>query len=82
MIEKIENPLGLKLEHIESLIQELQQQFDEHSKKLSEFFSLEESGVAIEITMRSGQYSYNLEQLKLLKAQLLDPISNSIKEIS
>ncbi|MDU7561426.1 MAG: hypothetical protein E7K63_02780 [Acinetobacter baumannii] len=82
MIEKIENPLGLKLEHIESLISELQQRFDEYSKKMAEFFSLEESGVNIEITTKTGQYSYSLEQLKLLNVELTDPIANSIKEIS
>jgi len=27
-------------------------------------------------------YSYNLEQLKLLKAEMLDPVMNSAKEIS
>lgn len=82
MLKKIENPLGLKIEIVEKLILELQQNFDEGSKDLPEFLSLDESGVAIEITTKSGQYSYNLEQLKLLKAELLDPVSNSIKEIS
>lgn len=82
MIEKIENPAGLKLEHVESLITELQQHFDKNSKNLPCFFSLEESGVAIKFATRSCQYSYNLEQLKLLKMELLDPVANSIKEIS
>lgn len=82
MIERIENPAGLKLEHVEKLITELQQHFDENSKNLPCFFSLEESGVAIEITTTSCQYSYNLEQLKLLKIELLDPVMNSLKEVS
>ena len=82
MIEKVENPIGLQLEHVESLITELQQHFDENSKKLTCFFSLEESGVGIEITTKSSSHYDNLEQLKLLKIELLDPVMNSLKEVS
>ncbi len=86
MIEKVENPLGLTLEGVEILITELQQQFDQFVKDpIHETLglSLEESGVAIEIKTKSKKrYSYNLEQLKLLKAEMLDPTMNSIKEIS
>lgn len=86
MIKKVENPLGLTLEGVEILITELQQQFDQFVKDpIHETLglSLEESGVAIEIKTKSKKrYSYNLEQLKLLKAEMLDPTMNSIKEIS
>ena len=86
MIEKVENPLGLTLEGVEILITELQQQFDQFVvDPIHETLglSLEESGVAIEIKTKSKKrYSYNLEQLKLLKAEMLDPTMNSIKEIS
>lgn len=85
MIEKIENPLGITLEGVEILISELQAQFDQFVKDpLHETLglSLEESGVAIEIKTKNKLYSYNLEQLKLLKAEMLDPITNSVKEIS
>ena len=44
--------------------------------------TLEESGVALEIKTKTDTYSYNLEQLKLLKAEMLDPVMNSLKEIS
>lgn len=86
MIEKVENPLGLTLEGVEILITELQQQFDQFVKDAFHEtlgLSLKESGVAIEIKTKSKKrYSYNLEQLKLLKAEMLDPTMNSIKEIS
>ena len=78
MIQKIENPLNLGLEQVEILITELQDSFD----KYSEFLSMEESGCAIEIKTKSGEYSYNLEHLKLLKKEFLDPVINSVKEIS
>lgn len=85
MIEKIENPLGLTLEGVEILIEELQTQFDQYQQdplleKLG--FGIEESGIALEIKTKTNRYSYNLAQLKLLKAEMLDPTMNSIKEIS
>ena len=82
MIQKIENPLDLGIKQVEILITELQESFDIHSVDLHECFSLEESGIAIEIKTKNGKYSYNLEQLKLLKAEMLDPVMNSMKEIS
>ena len=82
MIQKIENPLNLGLEQVEILITELQDSFDKYSEDLPEFLSLEESGCAIEIHTKNGEYSYNLEQLKLLKKGFLDPVMNSVKEIS
>ena len=83
MIKKVENPLGLTLEGVEILITELQHQFVEDPIHETLGLSLEESGVAIEIKTKSKKrYSYNLEQLKLLKAEMLDPTMNSIKEIS
>lgn len=82
MIQKIENPMNLGLQQVEILITELQEKFDSSSQNLPEFFSLEESGVAMEIRTRNGEYSYNLEQLKSLKKELLDPVMNSLKEIS
>ena len=83
MIKKVENPLGLTLEGVEILITELQHQFVEDPIHETLGLSLEESGVAIEIKTKSKKrYSYNLEQLKLLKAEMLDTTMNSIKEIS
>ena len=81
MILKIENPLNLELEQVEILITELQENFDRHSQDLPEFLFLEESGCAIEIKTKSCEYNYNLEQLKLLKKEFLDPVTNSLKEI-
>ena len=84
MIQKIENPLGLRLEGVEILIAELQKQFDQFVEDpIHETLglSLEEAGVAIELKTKTGKYSYNLEQLKLLKAEMLDPVMNSAKKI-
>ncbi|WP_252362275.1 hypothetical protein [Acinetobacter cumulans] len=85
MIEKVENLLGLTIVGVEILIEELQKQFDQFViDPIHETLglSLEESGVAIELKTKNKRYSYNLEQLKLLKAEMLDPTMNSIKEIS
>lgn len=82
MIEKIENPLNLKLEDIELLITELQKQFEDSSINIPEGLSLNESGVSIEIEMVSGTYSYSLELLKKLKAELEDPLMQSLKEVT
>ena len=81
MIEKIENPLNFGVDQIEILITELQKNFDEYRDDLG-VFSLDESGVAIEITMKDATYSYHLEQLKKLKAELEDPVLQSLKEMS
>ncbi|CAM2995155.1 hypothetical protein [Acinetobacter celticus] len=81
MIEKIENPLNFGLEQIEVLISELQETFDSFGGDLGPF-ALDESGVSIEIKTKSGEYSYNLEQLKKLKAELEDPLVQSLKEVS
>ena len=82
MIEKIENPLNLKLEGIELLITELQKQFEDSSMNIPEGLSLNESGVSIEIQMVSGTYSYSLDLLKKLKAELEDPLMQSLKEVT
>lgn len=82
MIQRIENPLNLGVEQVEILIAELQDSFDKYSQDLPEFLSLEESGCAIEIQTKSSEYSYTLEQLKQLKKEFLDPVMNSVKEIS
>ena len=81
MIEKIENPLNLELKQVDVLISELQTKFNEFSDRLGPF-SLDESGVSIEIKLASGTHSYDLAQLKLLKAELLDPVAQSLKEVS
>lgn len=81
MIKKIENPLNLELKQVDALISELQSTFDCYSKNLGPL-SLDESGVAMEIKTTSGTHSYDLAQLKLLKAELLDPVMNSLKEVS
>ena len=82
MIQKIDNPLNIDLERVEILITELQEYFDKYSQNIPEFLSLEESGCAIEIKTKSSEYSYNLEQLKKNKKEFLDPVMNSVKEIS
>lgn len=86
MLEKTENPLNLSLDLINKILPELQQQFDDYEddpsmKALS--LTLEESGVCIEIKTTAGeQYSYSLEQLKKLKAELENPLVQSLQEVS
>lgn len=82
MIEKVENPLSLKLDVIDVLIAELQKQFDLFSANVPDELSLDETGVSIEIEMTSGTYSYNLQQLKKLKTEMDDPLLQSLKEVS
>ena len=81
MIEKIENPLNFGLDQVNILITELQKSFNEFSNDLVPF-SLDESGVSIEIKLKSSTHSYDLAQLKLLRAELVDPVVNSLKEVS
>jgi len=81
MIEKTENPLDFGLEQIDVLILELQETFDSFDGDLGPF-ALDESGVSIDIMIKTGKYSYNLEQLKKLKAELEDPLMQSLKEVS
>ena len=81
MIEKTENPLDFGLEQIDFLILELQETFDSFDGDLGPF-ALDESGVSIDIMSKTGKYSYNLEQLKKLKAELEDPLMQSLKEVS
>lgn len=80
MIEKIENPLNFGLDQVNILITELQKSFNEFNNDLVPF-SLDESGVSIEIKWKSGTHSYDLAQLKLLRAELVDPVVNSLKEV-
>ena len=83
MILKVENPLDLNLNQVKILIDQLQQSFDQYSEDLPEYLSLDESGVAMEIETKSGvTHSYNLADLKLLKAQMTDPVVQSLKEVS
>lgn len=82
MIEKNENPLNLKIDAVDLLIEELQKQFDESSMNIPDGLSLNESGVSIEIQMVSGTYNYSLELLKKLKAELEDPLMQSLKEVT
>lgn len=82
MIEKVENPLNLGLEQINAVISELQKIFDAYSMESLGCFSLDESGVSLEIKTTTGTYSYKLEQLKKLKAELEDPLVQSLKEVS
>ena len=82
MIEKIENPLNLKIDAVELLIEQLQKQFEDSSMNIPEGLSLNESGVSIEIQMVSGTYSYSLDLLKKLKAELEDPLMQSLKEVT
>lgn len=82
MIEKIKNPLNLNIDVVNGLIPELQMAFDAYSAEMPDGFSLNEAGVAIEIEMTTGTYSYDLEQLKKLKAEFEDPLFQSLKEVS
>lgn len=82
MIEKVENPLNLGLEQINAAISELQKTFDAYSMESLGCLSLNESGVSLEIKTTTGMYSYDLEQLKKLKAELEDPLVQSLKEVS
>ena len=82
MIEKIENPLNLKIDAVDLLIEQLQNQFEDSSMNIPEGLSLNESGVSIEIQMVSGTYSYSLDLLKKLKAELEDPLMQSLKEVT
>ena len=82
MIEKIENPLNLKIDAVDLLIEQLQKQFEDSSMNIPEGLLLNESGVSIEIQMVSGTYSYSLDLLKKLKAELEDPLMQSLKEVT
>ena len=82
MIEKIENPLNLKIDAVDLLIEQLQKKFEDSSMNIPEGLSLNESGVSIEIQMVSGTYSYSLDLLKKLKAELEDPLMQSLKEVT
>lgn len=81
MIEKIANPLNFGIEQIDVAITELQETFNAFSGDLGPL-ALDESGVSLEIKTTTGEYSYNLEQLKKLKAELEDPLVQSLKEVS
>lgn len=84
MIEKTENPLDLNIEAIEWFITELQATYDSYKADYENaWFSLEETGVSIEITLKDkGPYSYSLAQCKALKAELEDPLMQSLREVS
>lgn len=84
MIEKVENPLNLGLEQVESLLDELQKRFDGWHRTPVEYFELTEANIGIDIIIKKTgrQYSYNLEQLKSLKAELMDPVINAVKEFA
>lgn len=82
MIEKVQNPLGFNLAQVERMIVELQQVFDDWHKTPVEFFGLEESGVVVEIKIKGKKHPYNLEQLKKLKVELLDPVMVAAKEFA
>lgn len=83
MLQKIENPMGLNLRQVDILIAELQPTFDRFIAEPVEFLTLEESGISMEITTKHGKSaSYNLEQLKMLKAEMNNPVFNSVMEIS
>lgn len=86
MLEKTENPLNLSLDLINKILPELQKQFDDFAdgpitSKLG--LTVEESGVCIEIKINTGEeYSYSLKQLKKLKAELENPLVQSLQEVS
>lgn len=86
MLEKTENPMNLSLDLINKILPELQKQFDDFAdgqiaNKLG--LTVEESGVCIEIKIKTGEeYRYSLEQLKKLKAELENPLVQSLQEVS
>ncbi|MGE8572945.1 MAG: hypothetical protein ACN6NW_12995 [Acinetobacter amyesii] len=86
MLEKTENPLNLSLDLINKILPELQKTFDDYEDDPSMKvlgLTLEESGVCIEIKIKTGEeYSYSLEQLKKLKAELENPLVQSLQEVS
>lgn len=85
MIEKVENPLDFNLEQVEILIAQLQKHKDDWEESpaaISGLASLDDSGVEIQIDFKGKKYPYNLEQLKRLKAELLNPLINAVKEIA
>ena len=84
MIEKTENPLDLNLKAIEWFIAELQSTYDSYKADYENiWFSLKEDGVSIEITIKDkGTYAYSLAQCKAIKAELEDPLLQSLKEVS
>lgn len=81
MIEKIENPLNLRIEQVDAAINELQKTFDSFNRN-SGAFEVDESCVLLEIKTRKETYSYSLEQLKKLKAEMLNPLVKSLGEMS
>lgn len=84
MIEKTENPLGLQMEYIQALIYDLQPSMDAFQNSPVVGLSLSESNITTTIENRiTGQEAtYSLEQLKKLKAELLDPVINAVKEFA
>jgi hypothetical protein len=82
MIEKTENPLDLGLAEVESMINELQPIYDECQLSLGPDSELEESGISLDIIIKTRRYSYTLEQLKKLKTELLDPVMIAAKEFA
>lgn len=81
MIEKTENPLNLGLEQIDPAIDELQKTFDTFAGDLGSF-TINETFVALHITTSTGEYSYDLAQLKKLKAEIEDPLLQSLGEMT
>jgi hypothetical protein len=84
VIEKIGNPLDFSLEQINVLVTELQSTYDSYKADYENTsLSLKEDGVSIEITMKDkGTYIYSLAQCKALKAELEDPLLQSLGEVS
>lgn len=81
MIEKIENPLNFGIEQVDAAIAELQKTFDDFNRNPG-VFEVDESNVCLELTTRKETYSYSLDQLKKLKAQLSDPLVQSLGEMA
>lgn len=84
MIEKTENPLDFSLEQINVFIAELQATYDSYKADYENtWFSLKEDGVSIEITIKDkGTYTYSLAQCKAIKAEIENPLLQSLREVS
>lgn len=82
MIEKVENPLDLTLEQVEVYIAELQQSFDRHHGNLPLWLTLNETGCMITLYTETEEATYSLEQLKKIKAEMLNPLVMSASEVA
>lgn len=82
MIEKVENLLDLTLDQVEEYIADLQPSFDRYQNDLPFGLTLKETGCTVTLSTKTKTATYNLEQLKKLKAEMLNPLVKSLGEMS